>query len=383
MKSSVCAPVPQSKTTPVTGLQLVNRENKGALVLDQQNVVWQFNALGFPRVDPRWYLNMAHRITNLDRASAVCNLQAIDPIVNRQYIAVAWLWAEHGFKLIHVPARRIRVAETGEEYPNGEELPFSDTMEPTFKYKDMTDIGVRDEIVHLSGYPNVSHILLASHDVDFASDIRQSSWGKSKKTTLLIVGDTFIAQNLQESANETINVLDYVGCYSVLALDKRQWWLKNESLEVRRQKIEKWFSGNGIYPKYLENQFRDMQGLFNHLLHDLRLMPPGIVNDARRLSFGKLKLAIHRFWREEKIMAELPIAVVPSDDVQQSSVEAYEPMMPPAQSRALDECLTEMINTFIQNNVLKFDYEGPTSIKLYYLNSDHPAVRAVLETGFG
>lgn len=383
MKSSIYVPAPQSKTTPVTGLQLVNRENKGALVVDQQNVVWQFKKLGFPRIDPRWYLNLAHRVTNLERAVAVCNLQAPDPILNRPFIATAWLWAEYGFQIIHVPARRIRSNDQTADSPSSEDLLNTENSEIMFHYKDMTDIGVRDEIRHLSGYPNMTHIILASHDVDYASDMRQSSWGKSKKTTLLKAGDGYISQNLQGSADDTANVLDYTGCYSARALDKRQWWLDAEDVEQRRQKIERWFNGNGIYPKYLENQFSDMQRLFHHLSHELKLIPPDVSPSARRLSFGKLKLAIHKLWREEKIMAELPVVMVPEDRVHPASIEAYEPTFPIAQSKALELCLTEMLNIFIRNNVLKYVYDGAISTKLFYLNFTHPAVQAILETGFG
>ncbi|GEM_PF-1178053 len=382
MANSAHIPISRQKTASVTGLRLVNRENKGALVIDQQNVIWQFKELGFPRVDPSWYLNLAQRITNLERAVIVCNLQAIDPILNRPYITTAWLWAEHGFQIIHVPARKIRSNDTSDDNQIDEELPYTETSEIRFRHKDMTDIGVRDEIRHLSGYPSITHIILASHDVDYASDLRQSSWGKSKKTTLLKAGDGFIAQNLQSSADNTNNVLDYAGCYSARALDERQWWTYSEDAQQRRQKIERWFNGNGVYPKYLENQFSDMRRLFNHLLHELKLTHPDASTASRRLSFSKLKLAIHRLWREEKIMAELAEVKIPDSKAHPSSIEVYEPMFPVTQSRALEQCLTEMLNIFIRNNVIRYVYEEATAIKLFYLNTEHPAVQTILETSF-
>jgi hypothetical protein len=377
------AKAPTAKTTPVTGLQLVNRENKGTFVLDQQNAVNTFKEMGFLRVDPSWYLNIARRVTNLDSATVVCNLHANDPIVCRQYLYTSWLWSEHGFRVVHVPPRKISINANPDDHTSESGQTEVQLKDKPYFFKDMTDIGVRTEIRFSSVNSAISRIIIGSHDIDYATDIRQATWGKSKKVTLLTVGDKYISSNLIDSADEAINVLIYSGTFSAQALNKRQWWKDSESLATRKQKIEKWFSGNGVYPKYMEYQFDDMQRLFSHLLYDLNLAPAGTPQDNRRLSFGRLKFAIHEFWRPEKIMAELPVSIEPAEDSLPFALENQELRMPTEQVRALDKCLTEMINLFIQNQILLFDHEGATATKLYYLNTEHPAVQAILETGFG
>jgi hypothetical protein len=372
---------PGYKATPATGLFLINPERHGVLILDQQNVAGQFDRLGFRKLDPRWYLNMAHRVTNLERAVAVADLQAVNPLTNQNYLATSWIWDKYGYWITHVPARRIMLMQNADEI--GADQTISENQENSiYKRKDMTDAAVRDSIQIWSSLPNVTHILLASHDSDFARDVKTASWAKGKKVTLLTVGNDTIATTLREAVDDVIDVLGYAPGYSAYALNKRGWWRASEPVDMRRQKIQRWFQTDGIYPRYLENQLKDMQLLFQYMIHDLQLVPPGSSPDAKRLSLGRLKLALHNFMICEKSIAKLEMPISADPTVSKYSLEAQDTQILPAQARACDESLGTLIRTLVDSEVLLFERDDPYPTKLYYLNTAHPAVQITLELSF-
>jgi len=374
--------VPEHKVTPASGLYLVNPERRGVLVLDQQNVAGQFDSYGFRKVDPRWYLNMANRITNLERAVAVADLQAFNPTTNQSYLATAWIWDKFGFDITHVPARRI-LRSTNFEDVNGDQAMTETEEESLYERKDMTDSGVRDSIQTWCNFPNVSHILLASHDSDFFKDAKKSIWAKDKRVTLLSVGNERIATALRGVVHEVVSVLGYAPAYSAHALNKRDWWREAEDLGTRRKKIKQWFDGKGPYPRYLENQLRDMQALFKHIIHDLELLPAGSTSEPQRLSMGLLKLALHKFMSWEKTVAKLKSPVKQPIGVPTHSIEMQDLFMVPAQARACNDSLESLLRILIDGNVLLHEPDpNRAATKLYYLNTEHPAVKATLEISF-
>jgi len=373
--------VPEYKATPSSGLFLVNPERHGVLVLDQQNVAGQFARLGFRKLDPRWYLNMAQRVTNLERAVVVADLQAISPLTNQNYLATSWIWDKYGYWITHVPARRIRLTQDSEEI-KADQFLTENQENQLYKRKDMTDAAVRDAIQIWSTLPNVTHILLASHDSDFTRDVKTASWAKGKKVTLLTVGNETIATSLREAVDDVIDVLGYAPGYSTYALNKRGWWRITEGIEARRQKITQWFQSKTMYPRYLENQLKDLQILFQHMIHDLQLVPPASSSEAKKLSLGRLKLAMHNFmsWEKNIAKSETPISADPT--VSKYSLEAQDLLLLPAQARACDESLEALIRILVENRVILYERDDPYPTKLYYLNTDHPAVQATLELSF-
>ncbi len=372
---------PDYKSTPTSGMLIVNPEKDGVMVLDQQNVTGQFNRLGFTKLDPRWYLNMARRITNLKEAIVVGDLSATNVITGKRYLDTSWLWDQYGYSFIHAPAKRIVLNGNGN---GGEGQDTMDMEEVDLKYgrKDMTDNAIRQTIQHWSAMADVSHIILASHDVDFARDIKATSWGKGKKVTLLTVGMGFIAYPLRDTADDIVNVLGYAPAYSAYALNKRDWWRRTEDLETRRAKIINWFQCARDYPKYLEQQLKDMQILFSFLVDKKQLVSPEIDPSARKLSLGRLKFAIHKFMSWEKGLAKTDVRQEPDTGVPSHSIEAQDLELNRAQAKACDDCLQKMLEMFIEHRVLLFEQEENSSTRLYFLNTDHPAVAATMELSF-
>ncbi|MDF1496910.1 MAG: hypothetical protein P1P90_02520 [Patescibacteria group bacterium] len=365
-------------TSTDSGLFLIGGERLGALVLDQQNVAGQFDRLGFRKIDPRWYLAMASRITNIRDAVVVTDLQVINPCTNQQYLNTAWIWDKYNFATVHVPARRIAISSEGDDIKGEQEL--SDEQERAlFVRKNMTDEGVRNQIRLFSMLPDVGHILIGSHDSDFAADAQNTSWAKGKKVTLLTVGKENIATKLRAAVSDVVDILGYTSGYSAHALSKRGFWRITETKEDLRKKVGQWFHGDAAYTRYLENQLSDMQRMFQHMIHDLRLVPPQSSLDAQKLSMGRLKIALHDFMSWEKKLAKLEFPVVPNPDAHPRSIEAQDLHMIPAQARACDQSLERLIRTLIENEVIQFEREGTYLTKLFYLNTDHPAVQLILE----
>jgi NYN domain len=373
---------PKHKVTPASGIYLVNPERRGVLVLDQQNVAGQFAAQGFRTLDPRWYLNVAHLVTNLERAVMVADLQTFNPLTNQRYLDTSWIWDKYGYWITHVPARRIQINQSDEGI-RGDQSFSEEEDKRVYERKDMTDSAVRDSIQIWSSLPDVTHILLASHDSDFARDIKRASWAKGKKVTLLTVGKANIAMTLRNAVDEVINVMDYAPSYSVYALNKRGWWRQSEDLEARRQKIQQWFNGDGVYPRYLERQLSDMQLLFHHMIDKLNLLPVGSEPDAQKLSLGRLKHALHQFMCWEKAVTRSKTPYTPNPAAESHSIEKQDLTMLPAQARACNDSLAAMIHTLVENRVILFSRdEKYGSTKLYQLNPDHPAIPATLGLSF-
>lgn len=372
---------PDYKTTPATGLFLINPEKTGILVLDQQNVTGQFHRLGFSKLDPRWYLNMAHRITNLTEAMVIGDLAAFNVITGRKYLETSWLWDQYGYTIIHVPAKRIVINGNGSAGESPDTMGV-DELGAKYGRKDMTDNVIRHTIQRSSSIPDVSHIILASHDVDFARDIKATSWGKSKKVTLLSVGTGFLAYPLRDTADDVVNVLGYAPAYSAYALNKRDWWRRTEDVATRRTKLQNWFQGPGEYPKYLEHQLRDMQLLFSFLMDKKQLIPSGIDPNARKLSLGRLKYAIHKFMSWEKGLAKTDTPQEVNPDTPIHSIEAQDLELNRAQAKACDDSLQKLLEIFIEHRVLLFEQEEGGSTRLYFLNTEHPAVISTMELSF-
>ncbi len=368
----------ESKITTDSGLFLINPERHGSLVLDQQNVAGQFDRLGIRKIDPRWYLAMASRVSNIRDAVVVTDLQAINPCTNQPYINTSWIWDKYGFTNVHVPARRIALSSAGDDI-RGEQA-LSEAQETVlFARKDMTDEGVRKQIQFYSMLPDTGHVLIGSHDSDFASDVQTASWAKGKKVTLLTVGNDTIATKLRTAVNEVVDVLGYTTGYSTYALNKRGWWRVTETVDNLRRKVHQWFQGEVVYTRYLENQLSDMQRMFQHMIHDLRLLPPLSAADAQKLSLRRLKLALHNFMSWEKNLAKLETPITADPGAHPHSIEAQDLLMLPAQARACDQSLERLLRTLIENEVILFERQDPYPTKLYYLNTQHPAVRVTLE----
>ncbi len=377
------------KTTPVSGLYLLNPESFGAIVLDQQNVTGQFYRLGFTKVDPRWYLNIARRIVNIKYAAVVGNLAAYDVIADKQYYETAWLWDRYGFTCVHAPPKQIMLNDGSSDTDNGK-YPMSDDHKPEittsrtdasrYALKDMSDGAVRELIQLWSEVPQISHLLVGSHDVDFVRDVRQASWGRGKRITMLIVGGNGLAYQLKDAADVIVNVLDYAATYSADALDERGWWHEEESIKSKQRRIREWFKEQDIYPKYLENQFKDMDMLFQFMIRK-SILPPGTHESAQQLSMGKIKLAMHYFMRWEKSNAYLENPEPPPEDLPFRSLRLHDPTMVPAQADACDRSLHRMINLFIKRGVLQYITDD-NDVKLFYLNTDHPGVRTIIESSF-
>jgi len=154
----------------------------GVLIVDHQNLIGQTKELGLEDLDPDWLINSSLRIADCEAFIVVTDLTVLSPISNVQYLYEAERWSSAGYRIMHAPPRRVRLTATNSE------ASATETNGKRFKCKDMSDGGVRAEIRQWCQVPEITDIMLFSHDVDFAQDMLWVATSTGKHTVLLHMG---------------------------------------------------------------------------------------------------------------------------------------------------------------------------------------------------
>ena len=371
----VPAPTAQTESPAPAECRYIGPARRGILIVDHQNVVGQFKHLGFYSIDPEWIVRLAQRVSNCTQAVLVTDLAITNPMTQIQYLQEVELWSTHGFKIVHVPAKFQRVS--GETNGNGE---------TASRRKDLTDYGIREEIVSWCEVPGVTDLLLFTQDVDFTHDVQNAAWANGKRIVLFTTNPDGVAKRLKQFAAETLNVLGYASAYSVVALDARHFWRYRENPEKIRARLRSWFAtADGLRRNaYLLRQLYDMKAVLEFLVENERLVPPGTDPDSRRHSWRLLRNAFHEHLKEEKSYARLQLGVPLPEPADRNSLEATERELVLAQTRQCQVALDDFIRIWLDNRVLEYTAvqreKSDNITKLFYVNTEHPAVKVLLET---
>lgn len=373
MSQSASTPLPPSVALDVfaeTTLPPVGQVRRGILIVDHQNLVGLCRHQRFFDVDPQWPLDMARRITNCERAILVTDLAVPSPITGNPYLAESEAWYGNGYKIVHVPAKTQRIWD-------------SQTESDQTRRKDMTDHGLREEIETWRAMPGVTDILVLTHDVDSAKDLQKAAWSDGKRIILLTVGSDGISYQLKQLADQRVNVLGYPAAYSFLDLERRQFWrIKNnpQDMTVRLTTLLNAEDGVRRYA-FLRRQLADAKAIVLYLL-EKRLVHPDKAPEASQLSWRLLRNSLHDMLREEKLAAKLQSGASLPEAVDRNSLEVYERELAPAQTKACQASLDEIIRIMTENGLLFFlslTREGSSNVhRHFYLNLEHPAVQTLL-----
>ncbi len=355
---------------PLLSIRQLGLPRQTALVVDHQNLVGRALTLGLRDFDPRWLVDLALRLGNCLGMSLVTDLAMANPATNVPYLNDIDRWSDEGFTVVHVPSRKIHVSEQGEISDDAKGA----SSKRRYRRKDMTDGGIRSEIQRWSMVPEVTHVLLFTHDVDFASVLLDSATTYGKKVVLLNAGNG-IAQALANSAHEVINVLGYTSAYSVWALEKIGFWHPRQNLEQLGEKVWRCLATpeGARHNSWLTRQFKDAQHLIRHLTLDRLCLKEGLLPCSKRLSWRLLQAALHEELYAEKILAGLD-----------GNVEGGTTLVS-AQQVACLESLRNLMEIWQKNEVLLADNVTNSACgphRQFYVNTDHPAVIVLTETDF-
>lgn len=338
-----------------------------ALVVDHQNLIGTAYSNGLKGVDPKWLTEIVLRIGNCVGMSLVTDLTMTNPITGSSHLSDANAWAEEGFSIVHVPARFIHATE---EVVNDEgEI----SKKRVTRRKDQTDGGVRNEILRWCLVPEVTHIAVFTHDVDFARDMFAVSKNYGKQTVLMNLGNG-ISPALANSAHEIVNLLGYVSAFSIGDMHKRLFWHPKQNLDALGEKL--WSSmyvrGNDKPCAWALRQYKDAQRLLRYLILDYQCIPSGLLPDAKTLSWKLIQTVLNRLSQEEKMAAGW-------EELDGNRI------MVPAQENACMESIRQIMDIWVKNEVLLgtlVDHPMYGRHRQFYVNLDHPAVEVLNGTDF-
>lgn len=340
-----------------------------ALIVDHQNLVGRAMDLGLHGIDPNWLAEIALRIGNCAGMTLVTDLAMTNPMTGISYMADAVDWADQGFSIVHVPARKIRITKETEIA----EGPSSSPNRNRIKRKDQTDGGIRQELQRWCMVPEITHVILFTHDVDFARDLFAVTKAYGKRTVLLNAGNG-MAPSLLNSADERVNVLSYLAGYSVTALDRQHFWHPKQDLESLGEKLWRCITDHeGRRNSWLLRQFKDAQNLLRYLILECQCIRQGLLPDSKRLSWRLMQNALHECLFEEKAAAGLDRAA------------EIQPCLISSQQLACMDSLRSIMDIWVANEVLLSDTVNLPNCgvhRQFYVNLDHPAVVVLTETDF-
>ncbi|MBU2566356.1 NYN domain-containing protein [Patescibacteria group bacterium] len=346
----------------------------GVLIVDLENALGQTSNSEIPKLDPAWILDKAKRLFTLHTQIVVANLDKPNPLTGKSIADYETLkpWSDAGFTIVHAPAKSI--SDKG-----------VDGVWRHSHFKDQTDSTLRAQMHLWSGFSEVTDLVLASHDVDFAEtveSVRRPTHNRTKTHIVtLSARKEYLASKLRQAADSRVSAFWYNAAISAFLLDQRHWWDPKEPQDAKKEKVLSWFDGISAQNDNIKLQLLDMQDLLRFLVNELRALPPGSP-DTVQLTYKELRDAVHGHLAKEKIQARLDVPRQRADHSDLLLLENTDLTLPIAQAQACQISLDELIGVLRLNKVIMHEKEPVYGVTKLFVDPDHPAVQQTIDLDF-